>query len=353
MKKYFMICGVLFCLSLFVFSMNYASAAQMTLRIASPYHKESLLAATTKIYMEEMQRQSGGKITFTEFWGGTLVKPLEVLDAVGKGVVDLCTGLWIYAPGKVPLGTFEYNFVFNDPNRRIQAKIKRQMYEQIPALKQELEKYNIGPPLIFGPLSAYDIISRVPVKTLEDLKGKRIASTPTQYAPIAKSIGMGPVLSPAPEFFERLQRGVIDMAFCGKEVLHMMKLQDIAKYFLAVELNTPTTMSLWINLDTWKKLTPQDRELFLNVGKKAEGLYLDWFDQHLKKVEEDFKKSGIVHNILSDKDRMDWATVMPDMPAEWAKEMESKGLPGWKIVDTYIELSEKEGWKFPRKWGKR
>ena len=353
MKKKLETCLVLLSLSIFIFLTSHASAATMTLRVASPYHKESLLAATTKIYMEEMQRQSGGRIAFTEFWGGTLVKPLEVLDAVGKGVVDLCTGLWIYAPGKVPLGTFEYNFIFNDPNRRTQAKIKRQMYEQIPALKQELEKYNIGPPLIFGPLSAYDIISRVPVKTLDDLKGKKIGATPTQYSPIAQAIGMAPVLSPAPDFYERLQRGVIDMAFCGKEVLHMVKLHEIAKYFLSTELNTPTTMSLWINLDTWKKLTPQDRELFLNVGRKAEGIYLDWFDQHLKKVEEDFKKNAVVHNTLSDKDRKEWSTVMPDLPAEWAKEMEAKGLPGWKIVDTYIELSEKEGWKFPRKWGKR
>jgi TRAP-type C4-dicarboxylate transport system substrate-binding protein len=353
MKKKLETCLVLLSLFIFVFLTSHASAAPMTLRVASPYHKDSLLAATTKIYLEEMQRQSGGRIVFTEFWGGTLVKPLEVLDAVGKGVVDLCTGLWIYAPGKVPLGTFEYNFIFNDPNRRTQAKIKRQMYEQIPALKEELAKYNIGPPLIFGPLSAYDIISRIPVKALEDLKGKRVGSTPTQYAPIAKSIGMGPVLSPAPEFYERLERGVIDMAFCGREVLHMMKLHEIAKYYLYVELNTPTTMSLWINLDTWKKFTPQDRELFLNVGKKAEELYLDWFDQNLKKVDEDFKKKALVFNTLSDKDKRQWATVMPDLPAEWAKDMEAKGLPGWKIVDTYIELSEKEGWKFPRRWGQR
>jgi TRAP-type C4-dicarboxylate transport system substrate-binding protein len=353
MKKHFMIFGILCCLSLFVFPIHHSSAAPMTLRIASPYHKDSLLAATTKIFVEEMQKQSGGKVTFTEYWGGTLVKPLEVLDAVGKGVVDLCTGLWIYAPGKVPLGTFEYNFIFNDPNRRTQAKIKREMYEKIPALKEELAKYNIAPPLIFGPLSAYDIISKAPAKSLDDLKGKRIGATPTQYAPIAKAIGMAPVLSPAPEFYERLERGVIDMAFCGKEVLHMVKLHEIAKYFFSVELNTPTTMSLWINLDTWKKFTPEDRELFLKVGKRAEEVYLDWFDQHLKKVDEDFKKKEIIHTTMSDKDKKQWATIMPDLPSEWAKEMEAKGLPGWKIVETYIELSEKEGWKFPRKWGQK
>jgi TRAP-type C4-dicarboxylate transport system substrate-binding protein len=353
MRKKLTISLLLLPLVLSVFLTSHASAAPMTLRVASPYHKDSLLAATTKIFLEEMQKQSGGQVTFTEFWGGTLVKPLEVLDAVGKGVVDLCTGLWIYAPGKVPLGTFEYNFIFNDPNRRTQAKIKRQMYEQLPALKQELEKYNIGPPLIFGPLSAYDIISRVPVKTLDDLKGKRGGATPTQYAPIMKAIGMAPVLSPAPDFYERLERGVIDMAFCGKEVLHMVKLHEIAKYFLSTELNTPTTMSLWINLDTWKKFTPEQRDLFLKVGKRSEEVYLDWFDQHLKKVDEDFKNKGLIINTLSEKDKKQWATVMPDLPAEWAKEMEAKGLPGWKITDTYMELSEKEGWKFPRKWGKR
>lgn len=353
MRKELKISLIVLPLLLAFFLAGPVSAASINLRVASPYHKDSLLAATTKIYLDEMEKQAGGRVTFTEFWGGTLVKPLEVLDAVGKGVVDLCTGLWIYAPGKVPLGAFEYNFIFNDPNRRTQAKIKRQMYEQIPALKQELAKYNIGPPLIFGPLSAYDIISRVPVKTLDDLKGKKIGATPTQYSPIAQAIGMAPILSPAPDFYERLERGVIEMAFCGKEVLHMVKLHETAKYFLSVELNTPTTMSLWINQDTWKKFSPQDRELFLNVGEKAEERYLEWFDQHLKKVDEDFQKRGLVFNTLSEKDKKQWATVMPDLPAQWAKEMESKGLPGWKIVDTYIELSEKEGWKFPRKWGQR
>ena len=36
-----------------------------------------------------------------------------------------------------------------------------------------------------------------------------------------------------------------------------------------------------------------------------------------------------------------------------AKKMESNGLPGWQIVNKYIELSKKEGWEFPRKWGVR
>jgi TRAP-type C4-dicarboxylate transport system substrate-binding protein len=227
------------------------------------------------------------------------------------------------------------------------------MYEKIPALNEELARYNIGPALIFGPLSAYDIMSRIPVKTLDDLKGKRMGATPTQYAPICKAIGMAPVLSPATEFYERLDRGVIDMAFCGKEVLHMMRLQEIAPYFIQVEINTPVTMTLWINMDTWKKFSPEDRQLFIDVGKRAEAVYLDWFDQHLKKVDEDFKKRGVIYYSLSEIDKKKWADQMPDLPAEWAKEMEAKGLPGWKIVDTYIELSEKEGWKFPRKWGKR
>jgi hypothetical protein len=60
---------------------------------------------------------------------------------------------------------------------------------------------------------------------------------------------------------------------------------------------------------------------------------------------------GVQFYEIPSEDIKKWASSMPDLPAEWAKKMEAKGLPGWKIVDRYIDLLKKEGFEFPRKWG--
>lgn len=328
-------------------------APKMTLRVGSPYPKQSLLATGTRLFVEEMKKRTNGRITFREFWGGTLTKPDEIVDATGTGRVDLCTGLWIYAPGKVPLGSFEYNFIFNQPDRRIQAKIKRQMYEQIPALNGELAKFNIGPNLQFWGLSPYDIMSRMRLQTLADLQGKRFDSTPVEYVPAAKAAGMVPVPTPAPQFYEMLERGVVDMVACCRGVLNMFKIYEVAPYFLDAKLNTPCTMGLWINGDTWAKLSPEDKQLFLEVGKITEEMSADVMDNLLTKTDKTFKEKNVIYSKLSQEDKRKWAELMPDLPAEWAKKMEAKGEPGWQIVDAYLKLSEKAGWQFPRKWGKR
>ena len=64
-----------------------------------------------------------------------------------------------------------------------------------------------------------------------------------------------------------------------------------------------------------------------------------------------FKKSGVVFYDLPEAERDKWAQMIPDIPAEWAVEVEAQGYPGWKIVDRWQELTTKYGYKWPRKWG--
>ncbi len=342
--------SMLMCLPAFSFQKD---GDKIILRVGSPYPEKTLLATGTRLFVAEMEKRTNGRISFKKFYGGTLTKPNEIVDATSSGRVDLCTGLWIYAPGKVPLGSFEYNFIFNQPDRRVQARIKREMYERIPAFNEELAKFNIGPNLQFWGLSAYDSMSRMPLKTLGDLKGKRFDATPVEYVSPAKAAGMVPVPTPAPRFYEMLERGTVDLVACCRGVLAMFKIYEVAPYFLKTGLNTPCTMGLWINMDTWKKLSQEDRELFIDVGKVTERMAADVMDGLLKKADATFKEKKVTFFEMSEEDRMRWANQMPDLPAEWATKMEAKGLPGWEIVRMYLELSEKEGWKFPRKWGQK
>ena len=65
------------------------------------------------------------------------------------------------------------------------------------------------------------------------------------------------------------------------------------------------------------------------------------------------EQAGVTFCTISEADKAKWAQMIPDLPAEWAQEMEAQGLPGWEIVDTYIKLTKEAGHQWPREWGRR
>ena len=110
-----------------------------------------------------------------------LVADLARIDVEGGDELDVAdagTGFWIYAPGRLPLGGFEYRFVGNDPDVRKQAAIKRRMFETIPALTAELAAANVAPPLVYAPLSPYLLLSREPLGSIEDVSTLKAGDGP-------------------------------------------------------------------------------------------------------------------------------------------------------------------------------
>jgi hypothetical protein len=53
---------------------------------------------------------------------------------------------------------------------------------------------------------------------------------------------------------------------------------------------------------------------------------------------------------MSDEETKKWAAKIPDLGAEWAKEMTAKGYPGWKMGQKWMAGSEKQGHKWLRQW---
>jgi hypothetical protein len=69
-----------------------------------------------------------------------------------------------------------------------------------------------------------------------------------------------------------------------------------------------------------------------------------------KAIKEKWIKHGVKFSELSDADKRKWAKAMYYIPGEWAKQMESKGLPGWKMVETYCQCMKDKGHEFPEDW---
>jgi len=324
-----------------------ATSQQLTLRFASPFTEATVLGYGPAQFMRMIEERTNGRIRFQTFWGGTLVKPGELVDSCGNGVVDLVHGLWIYDPGKLPLNNYESNFFFNDPDLMHSSLNRREMFQRIPALQAELSRYNLGPPLLFNPVSSYDFLSREPVRTLADLRGKKIGHTPVEHVGAYKTIGATSVITPAGNMYNMLQRGVVDLVSIPTEIFDMFKLQEVGQYLISGGFNTMSSCSLWINRDVWDRLDADERTLFVEVGKEADQRYVENLKRVIEESLEEYRKAGLRVTTLSEADREQWAAAMPDLPGEWAEKMEAKGLPGWEVVNTYREISAQFGWTFP------
>ena len=53
---------------------------------------------------------------------------------------------------------------------------------------------------------------------------------------------------------------------------------------------------------------------------------------------------------MAKEERAEWANTLSDIPGNWIKEIEEKGLPGRDVMVGYIKVLEEMGHVFPRDW---
>jgi len=311
----------------------------------------SMVSYTAKLWMEEVTKRTNGQVTFQTFWGGALGKPQEHLTLVQKGVADVVLTNAHFTPGKLPLGQFEYVFPFGPLDPVIVTKAKRKMFEEFPQFAADLAKYN-AVQISNSSGAVYQILSKTPVKNLEDFKGKKISLIGRYFGRWFETIGAVPVVVPAAERYTMLQTGVLDMDLLPIDLFYAFKIYEQATNYIKVDALTGNFLDLWINKNTLEKLPQKIQTLLLEVGKEVEmKVATEVVPSWSQKVLDNFKKRGIVFIDFPAADRDKWAGMLPDIPAEWAQEVTEQGYPGWDIVRRFQELTTEYGYKWPRKWG--
>jgi TRAP-type C4-dicarboxylate transport system substrate-binding protein len=227
------------------------------------------------------------------------------------------------------------------------------MYEEIPAFKEELEAQNALLLANFVTMP-YSILSKTPVTSLEDLKGKKIGLIGQYFGRWASPAGLVPVVAPMHERYTLMQTGVTVMDFHPMTHMNAFKVQELAKYHIAVEALVGAPWDLMVNLEKFNTLPKYIQDIMVQVGKEAElvladELRIQW-DARLKR---EWEALGITFMQFPAAERAKWAALLEDIPAEWAKEMEAKGLPGYEIIQKYQAITTELGYTWARTWAAR
>ncbi len=322
----------------------------VTLRMHTHIPNRGVEGDALSKYCEEVNKRSGGGLTINVFWGAVLAKPGEELEGVQQGRMDMAMTVMSYNPAKLPLGRISRPVLFGDPDSGHISTIMRKLYDEFPEMQAELGKYN-QKALAYWPLPSYHIYSKVPIKSLNDFKGLKVAATGADHPRALSAVGAVPVTMPSTERYQALQTGVISASLLGLETQYRDKLHEVAKNVILTNLGAIYATAIAINRDVYAKLPPEYQKALLEAGPPFEAFFGAEENRAESSIMDNLKKAGVQVVTLSDADRTTWAKALPDLPKEWIDEMEKAGLPGRKIMNRYIQLMEEMGHKFPRRWG--
>lgn len=219
--------------------------------------------------LEIMKEKSGGKIKITFYASGALLDEKTAFDKMSAGIAELgminpgwdpdrCGPLAYGADGAMNFDYAKYVQHSQDPGG---------FYDYCQSI---LEKYDIH--MLSWPIDpGGQILSKTPIKTLADMKGK-ILRTTQSCMDFFKLLGASPVFMPPVDIYNALERGTIDGVCMGTDAMAGYKHQDLAKYMTVIPVSgfyCATSLSV-VSLDVWKSLPAETRKLIDDSFRQAE-----------------------------------------------------------------------------------
>ncbi|MGP3698465.1 TRAP transporter substrate-binding protein DctP [Rhodobacter sp. NSM] len=111
-----------------------------------------------------------------------------------------------------------------------------------------------------GPYSKESLPARTPIRSFEDLAGKKIRSPEGLAAAVFEAAGASPVSIPFSEVYGALEKGIVDAADASAYVNNdATGMHDVAPYPLYPGIHSMPSMQFTINKERWESISAEDR----------------------------------------------------------------------------------------------
>ena len=242
-------------------------AVILRLTMAQPGGDDPMFTKTSE-FAERFNERAGGEYTIKVYPAETLVKMYETIDAVRTGAVEMANVAWGAFGGLDPrFNSAELPFLYNNVRANAAgAEASAELYSTVFE-----EKFN-QKALANQTVSGLDLISKRPVKTLEDWKGLVVGTISPTTATVTELLGGSSVVIVWTEAYSNLEKGVIDATLQGTMWMVVGKLTDVAKNVTLAYIIT-TCHGYTINLDVWNKMPKNLQDIMIEEAKRAAHAY--------------------------------------------------------------------------------
>lgn len=267
---------------------------------------------------------SEGKLQCQAFPPDAVVGTFEMFNAVKGGVLDAMHCFTTYWAGTMPVAAFlsSYPLGLDRPDQW------ETWFYELGGLQIARKAFRAHNMYYVGPIQ-HDlnlIHSKLPIKSFEEFKGKRIRFPGGMIAEIFSQAGVSTVLLTGGEVYGALERGVIDGAdFVGPAVNYNLKFGVVAKYIIMGPPSTPCLhqpvdlMDLSVNMARWTALPKHLQEIVTAATRQHSWDHYAYIQKENITAWEKYRTDGVQVVRLSEEDIQKFRRLAIPLWFKWAK----------------------------------
>ncbi len=310
-----------------------AAKAEFTMRYGGYLAGKDPTNVAMQRMAELVEQKTGGRAKIDVFTDGKLGNEREVTESVRLGNVELVatlgTGLAQYVP---EVGVLELPFTSTD------SRVATKMFLDV---MPDVAKLSV--PKGFRPLTAWDIgvrgiLTKKPVRKLEDLQGMKIRGPAPLYLGTLKALGANPVFFAWTDIYMALQTGAVDGMEASPQMIYPSKFHEIGKYF-TVSRHIDPGYYLLINEQYWQKLPPDIQKAVKEAADEAISVIWENGGKIWEEHAEKMKKEGV--EFIEVQDYPKWVKAVEEFRLDYAKKLGPEAPPLYEKVKQSVAKWEK------------
>ena len=310
-----------------------------------------------KPWMEKVEERSNGRITFTPFVSGELVKATNEPDALKQGIVQIAAPLLpTYDPAMFPMSEVPMLPLTKSSPKIGSLALKALLESDEPLMDgktfSELEYDANGLVAIPITISEEYSISTTGHRfdTVEDVQSVTLRTPSRIHEMYAKNVGINSITMPAFDLFDALSRGAVDGSFLFISDWTGYGFDELFKYTVTDVNLGHFASAMALTKDQWNALPEDLQTIMLETASEqiTEGAQL-WVDRR-EEIMEKTQANGAEFISVNDLSPEVKELLLSGMEKTWfdyIDNLEQKGLPGKKLARLWRDIVIEQGGDVP------
>jgi len=241
-----------------------------------------VIASYIPEYVNRINEACEGEVVWTHLGGPEVIPGLDQYEAVMSGTLDASFLVSAYYTSQVPEA-----YCMNLSKKMPWEERESGFFDLMDEVHQATNTKYLGRWHIMG----FYIWPNEPVKTLADLKGKKIRGGGICYDPWFEQLGITGVQIPPPDTYSALQRGVVDGFAWPMLGAVDTGWTEITKNCIDHEVYSTSNAGIIMNLDKWNSIPKGTQDKLIKAIADVEhdmvDYYLKQYDMERQKAIED------------------------------------------------------------------
>ena len=283
-----------------------------------PQDLDDFVIQTGVRFAEEVKKRSGGAINIVFYPAQSLIKAKDQFRAMRQGIIDMSIYPIIYAAGEMP----ELNITlvpWANTHESFYKFGKSKVWDYLEGKMNKMGVKSVCWIQFAGGIASRGDLVRKP----SDVEGIKVRAAGKYCQRNFRYADAGIVTMPSSEAYTAMQRGLLDAMQTSSASFGAYKLYEVSKSYLSpIDFSSYRSCEpIFISMRAWKKLTPEQQKIMLDVGRELEPFALEGAKHEDVRVAKMFEDHGCTVEKMTAKDWAAWRALMDKAIEDFKKEV--------------------------------